>query len=36
MRVKLFSVAAATPIQSLEDDINEFLELRGRTSPMSA
>jgi hypothetical protein len=28
MRVKLFSVAAATPIQSLEDDINEFLESR--------
>ena len=26
MRVKLFSVAAATPIQSLENDINEFLE----------
>ena len=26
MRVKLFSMAAATPIQSLEDDINEFLE----------
>ncbi len=28
MRVKLFSVAAATPIKSLEDDINEFLELQ--------
>jgi len=26
MRVKLFSVAAATPIQSLENDINDFLE----------
>ena len=26
MRVKLFSVAATTPIQSLENDINEFLE----------
>ena len=26
MRVKLFSVAAATPIQLLENDINEFLE----------
>ena len=26
MRVKLFSMAATTPIQSLEDDINEFLE----------
>ena len=26
MRVKLFSVTAATPIQSLENDINEFLE----------
>jgi hypothetical protein len=26
MRVKLFSLAATTPIQSLENDINEFLE----------
>jgi hypothetical protein len=26
MRVKLFSHQATTPIQSLEDDINEFLE----------
>ena len=26
MRVKLFSLAVTTPIQSLEDDINEFLE----------
>ena len=26
MRVKLFSMAATTPIQSLENDINEFLE----------
>jgi hypothetical protein len=26
MRVKLFSHGVATPIQSLEDDINEFLE----------
>ena len=28
MRVKLFSQGLATPIQSLEDDINEFLELQ--------
>ena len=27
MRVKLFSLAATTPIQSLENDINEFLEI---------
>ena len=26
MRVKLFSLAATTPIQSLENDINAFLE----------
>ena len=26
MRVKLFSLAVNAPIQSLEDDINEFLE----------
>ena len=26
MRVKLFSQGVAAPIQSLEDDINEFLE----------
>jgi hypothetical protein len=26
MRVKLFSLAATTPIQALENDINEFLE----------
>ncbi|HEX9170056.1 MAG TPA: hypothetical protein VF886_14225 [Roseiarcus sp.] len=26
MRVKLFSQGLATPIQSLENDINEFLE----------
>ena len=26
MRVKLFSLAVTTPIQSLENDINEFLE----------
>jgi hypothetical protein len=26
MRVKLFSMAATTPIQALEDDINAFLE----------
>jgi hypothetical protein len=29
--VKLLLVAAATPIQSLEDDINEFLNRSGRT-----
>ena len=28
MRVKLFSLAVNTPIQSLENDINEFLELQ--------
>jgi hypothetical protein len=33
MRVKLFSQGVSAPIQSLEDDINEFLESRGRTSP---
>ena len=26
MRVKLFSLGVTAPIQSLEDDINEFLE----------
>ena len=26
MRVKLFSQGVTTPIKSLEDDINEFLE----------
>jgi hypothetical protein len=26
MRVKLFSLAVSTPIQSLEDNINDFLE----------
>ena len=28
MRVKLFSQGVTTPIQSLENDINEFLELQ--------
>ena len=28
MRVKLFSLGVTAPIQSLENDINEFLELQ--------
>ena len=28
MRVKLFSQGVSAPIQSLEDDINDFLELQ--------
>ena len=29
MRVKLFSQGVSAPIQSLEDDINDFLESQG-------
>ena len=36
MRVKLFSQGVTTPIQSLENDINEFLESQRPTSLTSA